>query len=268
MEVQKVKPDYHVVSFSGGKDSTAMLLRMLELGMQVDEILFCDMTVEFPAMYDHLKKVEEYTGRKITILRDEHDYEYYLLKHHPKKKTAGRPRKGNGFPRPDLRWCTGIKQKLISKHLKQLKKKYNVIQYIGIAADEQNRVKDKTYPLVDWGWTEKDCLEYCYSKGFDWDGLYKIFHRVSCWCCPLQPIDELRKLRKHFPDLWNKLMWWQTQTWSKFMHKTKVKKLEVRFAYEDEIGATPRTKEFFAEVERRYRHPKKHERVKICTQPS
>ena len=30
------KPDYHVVSFSGGKDSTAMLLRMLEDGKEVD----------------------------------------------------------------------------------------------------------------------------------------------------------------------------------------------------------------------------------------
>ena len=32
----------HIVSFSGGKDSTAMLLRMLEENMQVDEIIFCD----------------------------------------------------------------------------------------------------------------------------------------------------------------------------------------------------------------------------------
>lgn len=40
--------DVHVVSFSGGKDSTAMLLWMLELGMTVDEIIFCDTGVEFP----------------------------------------------------------------------------------------------------------------------------------------------------------------------------------------------------------------------------
>ena len=36
------KPVLNMVSFSGGKDSTAMLLRMLEEGMQVDIILFCD----------------------------------------------------------------------------------------------------------------------------------------------------------------------------------------------------------------------------------
>ena len=36
------KPILHVVSLSGGKDSTAMLLRMIEEGMPVDIILFCD----------------------------------------------------------------------------------------------------------------------------------------------------------------------------------------------------------------------------------
>lgn len=41
------KPEYHVVSFSGGKDSTALLLRMLELGMKVDEVLNCDTYMEF-----------------------------------------------------------------------------------------------------------------------------------------------------------------------------------------------------------------------------
>ena len=54
-----MKPKLHVVSFSGGKDSTAMLLRMLEEGMRVDVILFCDTGLEFPEMYDHIDKVEK-----------------------------------------------------------------------------------------------------------------------------------------------------------------------------------------------------------------
>ena len=52
--MKKPKPELHVVSLSGGKDSTAMLLRMLEEGMRVDIILFCDTGLEFPAMYEHL----------------------------------------------------------------------------------------------------------------------------------------------------------------------------------------------------------------------
>ena len=46
-----------IVSFSGGKDSTCMLLMMLEKGMQVDYILFCDTGLEFPQMYDHVKRL-------------------------------------------------------------------------------------------------------------------------------------------------------------------------------------------------------------------
>ena len=38
--------ELHVVSFSGGKDSTAMLLYMLEKGMRVDRIINVDTTSE------------------------------------------------------------------------------------------------------------------------------------------------------------------------------------------------------------------------------
>lgn len=63
--------DYYVVSFSGGKDSTAMLLRLLELGEQIDEVVFCDTYKEYPQMYRHIEKVKkivEDAGVKFTTL--------------------------------------------------------------------------------------------------------------------------------------------------------------------------------------------------------
>lgn len=63
------KPIKHVVSLSGGKDSTAMLLRMLEEGRPVDIILFCDTGIEFDAMYRHIEKLEKYIGIPITRLK-------------------------------------------------------------------------------------------------------------------------------------------------------------------------------------------------------
>ncbi|GAH74603.1 unnamed protein product [marine sediment metagenome] len=57
----------HYVSFSGGKDSTAMLLRMLELGIPIHEIRYFDSgSWEYPQMREHVDKVEKYIGRPIT----------------------------------------------------------------------------------------------------------------------------------------------------------------------------------------------------------
>ena len=224
--------EWHVVSFSGGKDSTAMLLRMLELNMRVDEIIFCDTGVEFPQMYEHVDKVEKYIGRPVTRLKAKNDYEYMLLDYEIHKRD-GTIRTGYSFPDMRIRWCTSyFKRDMVKRHLSGK----NYVMSVGIAADESGRARDneKRYPLIEWGWTEKDALNYCYSKGFDWGGLYDIFHRVSCWCCPLKSLDELRKLRKHFPDLWSKLLQWQEKTFRTFKPNWTVQALEERFAREEE----------------------------------
>lgn len=71
-----------------------------------------------------------------------------------------------------------------------------------------HRVKQgpQRYPLIEYGVTEADAIQYCRKLGYTWGGLYDIFKRVSCWCCPLQSIKDLRKLRKHRPELWAKLL--------------------------------------------------------------
>ena len=68
--IEKKKSNYIVVSFSGGKDSTAMLLKMIETGERIDEVIFCDTYKEYPAMYRHVEKVKavvEKAGIKFTI---------------------------------------------------------------------------------------------------------------------------------------------------------------------------------------------------------
>ena len=62
-----MKQDYIVVSFSGGKDSTAMLLRMIELKEHIDEVVFCDTYKEFPQMYEHIARVRAVVD---TIVKD------------------------------------------------------------------------------------------------------------------------------------------------------------------------------------------------------
>lgn len=195
----------HIVNFSGGKDSTTMLLIMLEKGMPVDIILFADTGKEFPQMYEHINKVENFIGRKIIKLKSEKSFDYYMFDHQT-SKGKHMDRLGHGWPTMRVRWCTGyLKRDTVNKYLQELKKSHEVIQYIGIAADEKKRAKDKKYPLIEWGMTESDCLNYCYNKGFDWGGLYQHFDRVSCWCCPLQNLKDLRNLWEYYPELWSEL---------------------------------------------------------------
>lgn len=268
------KPEYHVASFSGGKDSTAMVLHMIERGDRLDEVMFCDTTMEFPAMLRHVEKVKqvvESAGIKFTTLRSERDFEYYLAEvdvpnRKPDSNHFGVP--GYGWPSHRIRWCTKhLKLELIRKHLQTLREQYEVIQYIGIAADEDYRLDRENnqdpnhrHPLRDWGWIEDKALQYCYSHGYDWEGLYKIFKdaktgraRVSCWCCPLQSYDDLRTLRQHFPDLWAQLLDMDRKQWQTFAHGYTVADFDRRFELEDELtvaGQSIKNRTFFADLKR------------------
>lgn len=268
------KPIKHIVAFSGGKDSTAMLLRMLEENMPVDIILFCDTGLEFPAMYKHIEAVEKYTGRKITVVKAKEDFEFLLAKKEVVKtqKTQftekyGLSYVGYSWPGPKTRWCTEkLKTVPRTQFFRELQKSYEIIQYVGLAADEKYRLLRKCnqgsnirHPLIEWGMTEKDCLAYCKERGFDWKGLYDIFERVSCWCCPLQPLSELRMLRKHFPDLWEQLRVWESMTWRNFRADYSVEQLEIRFALEEErlaAGLPIKGKAFFDALRKRFAETK------------
>ena len=75
--------------------------------------------------------------------------------------------------------------------------------------------------------------KYAYDRGFDWGGLYEHFRRVSCWCCPLQRLSELRTLRKNYPELWQELLYMDSRVEYKFKPDYSVEQLERRFALED-----------------------------------
>ena len=82
------------------------------------------------------------------------------------------------------------------------------IVYIGYAKGEEKRMmknKQFKYPLIEWGWTEKKCLEYCKEKGL-LNPLYTKFKRLGCWFCPKQNKQSLKVLKRDYPALWNILL--------------------------------------------------------------
>jgi 3'-phosphoadenosine 5'-phosphosulfate sulfotransferase (PAPS reductase)/FAD synthetase len=263
-------------SFSGGKDSTAMILMMQDRGIEfLDPVMF-DTGWEFPEMYEHIALFEKVSGRKVVLLESPKGFNEWMLKTHvfwnarTSSEKAGHLRRvGNGWPSPFRRWCTRVKTRALrhyKKGLEQVKGVGTIYEAIGYGADECFRPEKPGaiaqrkqgcrywYPLIDWGVTEAEALAYCKARGFHWGGLYDIFHRVSCYCCPLQSLDILRKLREHRPELWRRMLEWEKEMadpkkWEafaeeelifteknppiRFHHQASVHDLEERFALEE-----------------------------------
>ena len=222
----------HLVSFSGGKDSTAMLLMMLEKGMRIDEVIFVDTHKEFPETYNNIEKVRKYIAPlDITVI--DFDYDYYFAERQS-KSGQHTDKKGWGWCDISFRWCTGVKQRLFVRYLSKKYGRQNVIVYIGIAVDEARRRRrfieyKMAYPLVEWNITEKEALEYCYSKGFDFDGFYKKFSHASCFICPLQRISELQIIYNEYPELWAEIKRMDKLTYRSFKKDITIDQLEERF---------------------------------------
>jgi len=231
----------HIVSFSGGKDSTGMLLKMLDEKMPIDEVIFIDSSVEFPQLYSHIKKVDDYLfkdrGLRIKTIRAPHTYEYYLGEHVKKNGQVG-------YGHPDFKnqWCTQLlKKSVIKRYFNEHYKGLKIIEYHGIAYDEierskKNKEKVVRYPLIEFKMTEKDALEYSYAKGFDFGGLYKDFVRVSCFCCPMKRIGELRILHDKYPELWERIRKMDKKSFRKFRPTESFDDLDKRFNRENYIN--------------------------------
>ena len=247
---------YSAVSLSGGKDSSCLLILMIEKGLPINCVLYADTGMEFPEMEAHIAKLDDFLFRErglhITTLRHPCGFEWLMFHVPLQQKRAierriakGQQATGYGWPGMRVRWCTGqLKTHLITKETNRLKKEKNTLHHIGIAADEAHRCKDdphNRYPLVEWGITEAQALQICYDRGYDWGGLYEIYRRASCWCCPLQRIGELKKLRHHHPELWARLLDMDNRARAmfgpgplgQFKQNWSVERLEARFARED-----------------------------------
>lgn len=233
---------YVYVSYSGGKDSTAMLLHLLELGEKVDRIVFADTGFEFPELYDYISKIEGYIQEKfdkslkITILKPNKDlWDKWFYGKITRGNKEGEVR---GFPLYAYPCWFSRESKI-----KQLQKVMIDAKYtcVGIAKDELERCGDDKfvrYPLVEWGWSEQDCVDYLNERGL-MNPLYKNFNRVGCYFCPKQSEMSLWVLWKNTPDLWQKAVYWDKESRRVAGHGIKDKPLS-EYQREFEGGKTPK----------------------------
>lgn len=118
--------------------------------------------------------------------------------------------------------------------------KKNIVQYLGIAADEPKRIErhqkrdNILLPLVEIGWTEDDCWKWCKENGL-LSPIYTTAARGGCWFCHNQSVDQLRLLRKNYPEYWQLLLKWDEDSPVSFKPDGRtVHDFDRRFELEDE----------------------------------
>ena len=222
-----------MVSFSGGKDSTAMLIRLLELDdpeMPVTRIVFADTDFEFPELYEYIAKVEKYVQDrfnpelKVEFVKSPRSWDDWFYGEITRGANKGKQRGAplRAYP------CWWARESKVQP-LQRAGKDADVI-YIGIAKDEEHRTrnsgkhgksgKDHTedprnarnrYPLVEWGWTEQDCFDYLDDLGL-MNERYVNFTRLGCFHCIKQPPDAWWGVWRGYPELWEIAKEWDKES--------------------------------------------------------
>ncbi len=129
----------HILSLSGGKDSTALAIYMRDR-VPAMEYVFCDTKKELPETYEYPDRIEAHLGKPIVRLCDDRGFDHWLKIY-------------NGYlPSSRMRWCTKVlKIKPFEKYVGD----DEVQVYIGIRADEdrtalaRKRKRQPNRPFVD-----------------------------------------------------------------------------------------------------------------------
>jgi len=205
----------YIASISYGKDSLAMLEvihrnklpldRIVHVEIMATETIPADLPpmLEFKAKAD--KWIKEHYGIEVEHIHAPKSYEdYFYYKCQGKKsRNAG---KIYGFPLQKGNWCNSRLKVAVLESVQR-----GAITYIGIAADEPRRfhnlTETKRSPLVEYAWTEEMCKKWCKANGLLCP-TYETSLRGGCWFCHNQGVNQLRALRRNYPDLWALLLKW------------------------------------------------------------
>lgn len=173
----------HVVALSGGKDSTAMALRLAEVAPR-DYTYVCTPTGdELPDMLDHWTKLEGLLGRPLVRITNG-TLDSWITEF-------------NALPNWRQRWCTRLLK--IEPYLAWLKTIGPSVSYVGLRADEEERRGilsndvECRFPLREWGWGLVEVRKYLRQRGVS------IPARTDCARCYGQSLGEWWDLWKRHP---------------------------------------------------------------------
>lgn len=222
----------HIIPLSGGKDSTALAVYMIQNhgGLPL-EFVFTDTGAELPETYRYLKRFEAIFGVEINRLTA-------LDLPELRVRSKGGRRSPfdvllnevySGFlPNPQARWCTRMLKIKPFEHFVGGEDAYS---YIGIRDDENREgfrgtpkraapgqaparrakpvaISDKgnilpVYPLKDIGFGIDDVRGLLQASGLGLPPYYEWRSRSGCYFCFYQQIGEWQGLKERHPELFD-----------------------------------------------------------------
>lgn len=215
-----------VLAFSGGKDSTALALRLAE-AREDYTLLFTPTGDELPECLEHIALVVTLTGRPL-VVRSCGQSLYGLIDGY------------EALPNNRQRWCT--RQLKIEPAKAYLLEHPGSVLLVGLRADEEHRegmwggFATYRYPLREWGWGLKEVWAYLDARGVG------VPHRTDCAVCYDQRLSEWYRLWKEHPDRYARAEGLEARTGHTFRSPSRdtwpagLAELRAEF----ERGATPR----------------------------
>lgn len=187
MSEKKVR---HILSLSGGKDSSALAVYMRDRVPEM-EYAFCDTKKELPETYEYLAKLEAFLGKPIVRLNADRGFDHWLQVY------------GGYLPSSRMRWCT---RQLKLKPFERYVGEDEVVSYVGIRADEDREGYISTkpnikarFPFKEDGITHADVLRILDEAGLGLPEYYKWRTRSGCYFCFFQRKSEWAGLLEHHP---------------------------------------------------------------------
>ena len=229
----------HIIGISGGKDSAALAIYLagkrddwryffelaegagcMEAAAEIAqaksapqmEYFFSDTGKELPEVYDYPDTLEKYLDRPIVRLspfarREDGNtapFDHFLWAEH-----------GGLLPSRRQRWCT-LKMKI--KPMGAFVGTAPTLNYVGIRADEMARSKLSSlqnvtpiYPFVNDGLVRRDVIALL-EETTGIPSYYSWRSRSGCYFCFFQRKSEWLGLRRHHPDLFQKAMKYEADT--------------------------------------------------------
>lgn len=189
-ESSKFSEENVVISFSGGKDSTAtadVVIKSLSNPSLVH--IFGDTTLEFP-----------YTTEYANRYREEHPQAIFKIARNNEQVFMD-VCEDIGPPARMMRWCCSMfKTGPITRVINSLYRNQQILTFYGIRKSESvsrskyNRVEDdaesvkiqqQTVASPIFFWKDMDVWLYLLAEGVDFNEAYRLgYDRVGCWCCP------------------------------------------------------------------------------------